>query len=400
MIFLVTGGAGFIGSAFVRYLLSSGSEHKVLVLDALTYAGNPDNISGHLNDHNLLVPDSHRTLGLVGRGPGGEPIDASGPDLDAQRWKRKLDGRHHGTVSLDGLEQEAARLLEGSGALAFVVGNIVDREIVDRLMPLADVVVNFAAETHVDRSILAADAFIRTDVYGTYVLLESARASKGVERFLHVSTDEVYGQTDGPGFRETDPLNPRNPYAASKAGADRLAYAYHKTYGLPVNIVRPSNNFGPFQYPEKLIPVTIIRALKDEGIPVYGDGRQVRDWLYVDDTARAIDLVIQKGRPGEVYNIAGRNEKVNLDVVTRVLSNLDKDEGLIKFVKDRPGHDRRYALDDSRIREELGFTNSDTWESKMDAVVAWYVQNSDWWKRVIDHDREYREFMDAWYADR
>jgi len=261
-------------------------------------------------------------------------------------------------------------------------------------------VVNFAAETHVDRSILNPDQFIKTDVYGTYVLLEAARRNPDLKRFLHVSTDEVYGVASEHSFSEKDPINPRNPYSASKAAADRLVYAYNQTYGLPVNIVRPSNNFGPNQYPEKLIPVMIIKALRDEKLPVYGDGKQVRDWLFVRDTARAIEVVLERAPIGEVYNIAGRNERENIFMVNTILQRLGKSTELINYVKDRPGHDVRYSLDDSKLRDELGYSPEKDFESNLKETIDWYVIYQEWWQKILDHDKEYREFMSRWYKER
>jgi len=244
------------------------------------------------------------------------------------------------------------------------------------------------------------DEFIKTDVYGTYVLLETARNNLNLAKFVHVSTDEVYGVATEKSFCETDPINPRNPYSASKAAADRLVYAYNQTYDLPINIVRPSNNFGPYQYPEKLIPVIITKALKNEKLPVYGDGRQIRDWLYVGDTVRAIDMVIHNGQVGEVYNIAGRNERENIMVIKEILGRLNKPESLISFVQDRPGHDRRYSLDDSKLRSELGFESLESFESNLVKTVDWYLDNQGWWKKILEEDNEYKKFMEEWYKDR
>jgi dTDP-glucose 4,6-dehydratase len=221
-----------------------------------------------------------------------------------------------------------------------------------------------------------------------------------LKKFVHISTDEVYGVTSRTSFVETDPINPRNPYSASKAAADRLAYAYHQTYGLPINIVRPSNNYGSFQYPEKLIPVMIIKALNDESLPVYGDGRQIRDWLFVKDTVKAVDLIRRKAKPGEVYNIAGKNERENIDVVKCILHYLDKPDHLIKHVQDRPGHDIRYSLDDTKIRKELGFTQKGSFEEHLNDTIQWYIDNEAWWKKILSEDIEYKKFMKQWYASR
>ncbi|MCD6451691.1 MAG: dTDP-glucose 4,6-dehydratase, partial [Acidobacteria bacterium] len=275
---LITGGAGFIGSNFIHYLLSRYKDIEVVNLDKLTYAGNLDNLKDVADD---------------------------------PRYR-------------------------------FVKGDICDRKIVSEVISGCELVVHFAAETHVDRSILEAGSFITTDVYGTYVLLEEAKKA-GVKRFIHISTDEVYGSVEEGFSREDDPLKPSNPYSASKAGADRLAYSFFVTYHLPVIIVRASNNFGPYQYPEKIIPLFITNAIDDLILPLYGDGKNIRDWLYVEDHCRAIDLLIEKGKEGEVYNVGGGNLLPNIELTRRILAILGKPETLIRYVADRPGHDRRYA---------------------------------------------------------
>lgn len=395
---LVTGGAGFIGSNFVNHILERREDLQIIVLDSLTYAGNLANLSDHLNGSNTVVPKEHERL---------EPISfdlegrSSAADIskDLERLKFKLNGFEYNQAQVN----ELPRFVEDAIArnwLVLVVGSIEDRNIIEKVMPLCDTVVNFAAETHVDRSILNPDQFIKTDVYGTYVLLEAARKNPSLKRFLHVSTDEVYGVASERSFSEKDPINPRNPYSASKAAADRLVYAYNQTYGLPVNIVRPSNNFGPNQYPEKLIPVMIIKALRDEKLPVYGDGKQVRDWLFVRDTARAIEVILKSAPVGEVYNIAGRNERENIFMVKTILKRLGKSTELINYVKDRPGHDVRYSLDDSKLRNELGYSPEKDFESNLKETIDWYVNNQEWWQKILDHDTEYREFMSRWYKER
>jgi dTDP-glucose 4,6-dehydratase len=312
---LVTGGAGFIGSNFVRHLLRSRPDDGVVNLDKLTYAGNLENLR------------------------------------DVER-----DPRYR-----------------------FVHGDICDGGLVRELMDGVDAVVHMAAETHVDRSNLGADEFLRTNVNGTYVLLEAAR-DKRVGRFLLVSTDEVYGSIAAPGHaRESDPLNPSNPYSASKAGADLLARAYWTTHRLPVVITRSSNNFGPYQYPEKVIPLFITNALEDKPVPLYGDGRNVRDWLYVLDNCAAIDLVLRRGADGEIYNIGGGNEVENVALTREVLRLLGKPESLITPVTDRPGHDRRYALDASKVRA-LGWTPAHTFDDALRASVDWYRTHEEWWR--------------------
>lgn len=317
---LVTGGAGFIGSCFVRHILNKYPNYKVINLDALTYAGNIEN----LND----VKDN--------------------PNYQ------------------------------------FVHGNICDKMLVRELIEQADCVVNFAAESHVDRSITGPEIFIETNVQGTLNLLQASKEI-GVERFLQVSTDEVYGSLGQTGyFKETTPLAPNSPYSASKASADMLVRAYYETYKMPVLNTRCSNNYGPYQYPEKLIPFFISRLLKGEKVPVYGDGLNVRDWLYVYDHCEAIDLVLHKGRVGEVYNIGGHNEKTNMEITKLILDAMGKDETSIEFVKDRLGHDRRYAICNDKIQSELGWMPSLTFEEGIKLTIDWYLNNQAWMKSIED----------------
>ncbi len=323
--FLVTGGAGFIGSNFVRYILGARPDAQVRVLDKLTYAGNLENLES----------------------------------------------------------------LRDDSRFSFTQGDICDEAVVREVMSGADVVVHFAAETHVDRSILHAGDFITTDVLGTYVLLEAARECQ-VERFIQISTDEVYGEVVTGASKETDPLMPRNPYSASKAGADRMAYAFCATYGLPVIITRASNNYGPYQYPEKLIPFFVSRALRDEHLPVYGDGQQVRDWLHVLDHCRALDLIVERGDVGEVYNIGAGEEHPNLEVVHIILETLGKPEDLVEFVKDRPGHDRRYALDCTKVHA-LGWRPQADFSADLPTTVRWFAEHEDWIERSLARSRAYFE---------
>jgi dTDP-glucose 4,6-dehydratase len=278
-----------------------------------------------------------------------------------------------------------------------VHGDICDRETVEPLVAEADHVVNFAAETHVDRSIHDPGDFILTDVFGTYVLLEAFRAAERPQRFVQISTDEVYGAVETGSSKETDPLAPRNPYSASKAGADRLAYSYFVTYDLPVIVTRASNNYGPRQYPEKIIPLFVTNALEDRPLPLYGDGLQVRDWLHVDDHARAIDTVLDRGVLGETYNIGGGHEMTNIDLTKKVLSILDKPESLIEPVADRPGHDRRYSLDTRKL-EALGWKPEVSFDDGLAATVAWYRDNPEWWQRIKNGSASYRDFHDKHYG--
>ncbi len=329
---LVTGGAGFIGSAFVRRLLKRGDAQAVTVLDKLTYAGNRANLAD----------------------------------------------------------------VEGHPGFTFVHGDIADADLVDELARDANVIVNFAAESHVDRSITEPGAFLQTDVIGTFVLLEAARRH-GHERFLQVSTDEVYGNVETGHSDEDATLRPRSPYAASKAGGDLIAGAYHTTYGLAVCITRSSNNFGPYQYPEKVIPLFVTNAIDDEALPLYGDGLQVRDWLYVEDNCAAIELVLERGEAGVTYNVGGGNELTNLELTRTILELLGKPESLVRSVPDRPGHDRRYAVDTSRIRA-LGWSPAHDFRDALAETVRWYREREDWWRPL--KDGEYLDYYRRQYADR
>lgn len=315
---LVTGGAGFIGSCFVRHILNKYDDYKVINLDALTYAGNIDNLNDVKNNPNYK----------------------------------------------------------------FVHGNICDKKLVAELVSQVDAVINFAAESHVDRSITGPEIFIETNVKGTLNLLQASKEAK-IERFLQVSTDEVYGTLGKDGyFYETTPLAPNSPYSASKASADLLVRAYYETYKMPVLNTRCSNNYGPYQYPEKLIPFFISKLLKNEKVPVYGDGLNVRDWLYVYDHCSAIDTVLHKGKIGEVYNIGGHNEKTNLEITKIILNAMGKDESSIEYVQDRLGHDRRYAIDNHKIQTELGWEPSLTFEEGIKLTIDWYLNNQDWIKSI------------------
>ncbi|BAM70879.1 dTDP-glucose 4,6-dehydratase [Methanothermobacter sp. CaT2] len=329
---LVTGGAGFIGSNFIRYMLENHS-YEIINLDALTYCGNLENLAD--------VEDDPR--------------------------------------------------------YTFVKGSITDKELVNRLIADSDAVVNFAAESHVDRSIEDPGIFIRTNVMGTQTLLEASRRH-GVERFIQISTDEVYGSAEEGYFTEDTPLAPNSPYSASKASADLIVRAYNRTYGLPTNITRCSNNYGPYQFPEKLIPLMITNALEDKPLPVYGDGMNVRDWIHVYDHCRAIDLVLHHGRVGEVYNIGGNNERRNIEIVKLIVRELGKDESLIKFVDDRPGHDRRYAIDASKIMDELGWRPTYSFEEGIRETIQWYIENREWWENI--KSGEYLRYYERMYGER
>jgi dTDP-glucose 4,6-dehydratase len=335
---LVTGGCGFIGSNFIRYYLNSHPQDSLINVDKLTYAGNLENLSD----------------------------------------------------------------LSHSPRYQFVKGDIADAPRMEELIRKdVDGIVNFAAESHVDRSIEDPSAFIKTNVFGTFTLLEAIRGiSPGRSiRFLHVSTDEVYGSLGQTGaFTEETPLAPNSPYSASKTSADLLVRSYHHTYKLPAIITRCSNNYGPYQFPEKLIPLLISNALEDKELPIYGDGMNVRDWIYVEDHCRAIDLVLHHGKEGEVYNIGGQSEKTNLSVVKTILDRLGKPHSLIRFVTDRPGHDRRYAIDFSKIERELGWRPSVSFEVGISRTIEWYLTHRDWWKRV--KTGEYLEYYKRTYENR
>ncbi len=313
---LVTGGAGFIGSNFIRYMLNKRDDIQIINLDKLTYAGNLDNLKDVGND---------------------------------DRYE-------------------------------FVKGDICDPGIVNQCVKKSDIVLNFAAESHVDRSIGSADDFINTDVYGVYILLEAAK-EYGVEKFVQISTDEVYGSINKGYFRETDTLMPSSPYAASKAGGDRLVYSYFVTHNIPVVIPRSSNNFGPYQYPEKLIPLFITNALENKVLPIYGDGKNVRDWLYVTDNCKAIELIMEKGENGEVYNVGAGNEKNNLEITDIILKKLNKSKDLMKFIEDRKGHDRRYALDTDKLAK-LGWKPETSFKKAMEETIEWYIDNRWWWENI------------------
>jgi dTDP-glucose 4,6-dehydratase len=277
-----------------------------------------------------------------------------------------------------------------------VRGDVADTSLVTPLLARSQIVVHFDAETHVDRSIAGALQFVRTDVIGTAVLLEAARSARRLERFIQISTDEVYGSVATGASRETDELKPRNPYSASKTAADRLAYSYFATYGVPVVIVRPSNNYGPYQYPEKVIPLFVTNAIDERPLPLYGDGQNVRDWLYVVDHCRALDLLIAKGQIGEVYNVGGGNEVRNVDLTRRILALLDRPESLIQPTPDRPGHDRRYCLDSSKI-QALGWQPETPFEEGLQSTVAWYRENEWWWRPIKDRDPSFQAYYDAHY---
>lgn len=338
---IVTGGAGFIGSNFVYYMLKKYPFYRIVCLDALTYAGNLSTLERAMKDH----PDNFR----------------------------------------------------------FVKGDIRDAELVENLFveEKPDIVVNFAAESHVDRSILNPQEFLQTNIMGPQVLMDACR-KHGVKRYHQVSTDEVYGDLplDRPDlfFTENTNLHASSPYSASKASADLVVMAYHRTYGLPVSISRCSNNYGPYHFPEKLIPLMIINALNDKPLPVYGDGLNVRDWLYVEDHCKAIDMIIHGDCVGEVYNVGGHNEKSNIEIVKLILKELGKPESLITYVEDRKGHDRRYAIDPAKIQRELGWEPETKFENGIVKTIQWYLDHKDWWEEIISG--EYQNYYDKMYGEK
>ena len=336
---IVTGGAGFIGANFVYYELEKHPEDRIICLDKLTYAGNLETLEDAMKNPNFR----------------------------------------------------------------FVKGDIADKECVEKLFEeeKPDIVVNFAAESHVDRSIEDPGIFLKTNIIGTQVLMDACR-KYGIKRYHQVSTDEVYGDLplDRPDlfFTEETPIHTSSPYSSSKAGADLLVLAYHRTYGLPVTISRCSNNYGPYHFPEKLIPLMISRALADESLPVYGKGENVRDWLYVKDHCAAIDLVMREGKVGEVYNVGGHNEKSNLEVVKIILEKLGKPESLITYVTDRPGHDMRYAIDPTKIHDELGWLPETKFEDGIEDTIEWYLNNKEWWENILSG--EYQNYFDKMYKEK
>ena len=342
MRYLVTGGAGFIGSNFIRFLFNKyGDEAKVVNLDKLTYAGIRENLAEYEGRPNYRFV--------------------------------------HGDIAKPEDVAKAYSGVDGSGV---------------------DVVVNFAAETHVDRSLMEAGSFIETDVHGVLVLLEEARKhAPKLRRFVQISTDEVYGSIDKGSFSESDPLNPRNPYSASKAGGDRMAYAYAQTYDLPVIVTRASNNFGPWQYPEKLIPLFVTNAIDNLPLPLYGDGKNIRDWLFAEDHCAAIDFLIEHGNNSETYNIGGGNELENREITHKILELLDKPKSLIKPVADRQGHDRRYSLDTSRL-DNAGFRCTRNFDEALARTVRWYVENEPWWRGIKERSAEYKAYYAKQYANR
>jgi len=331
---MVTGGAGFIGSNFIQYMLKQYKDISLVNLDVLTYAGNLENL----------------------------------------------------------------KAIQKDSRYSFIKGSISDRSTVNNALNSGfDYVINFAAESHVDRSIMDASPFIETNIKGTQVLLEGIKQYP-VKKYVQISTDEVYGSIDKGSFTEKSGLDPNSPYSASKASADLLCHSYFVTFGLPVVITRCTNNFGPYQFPEKLIPLAVSNALENKQIPVYGDGLNIRDWIYTLDHCSAIDCVMQKGLPGEIYNVGSGNEKTNLDLLHTLLQILDKPDSLLTFVKDRPGHDRRYALDTSKIRKELSWGPSYSFEKAMAQTVDWYLKNEAWWRRIKSGD--YTRYYDELYGNR
>ena len=365
---LVTGAAGFIGSEFVRHVLEARPEWRLTLLDALRYAGRFENLSG--------VGSGLETVAVRGHVPPKAAEKALGP---------------LGLVPLKELPGKAKDPSRKPGSpLLLVLGDVADALLSQTIVPAVDAVVHFAAETHVDRSLQDPGPFVWTNVQGTCALLEGARRSPNLGRFLHVSTDEVYGDAAETGpLDEDSPLRPCNPYSVTKAAAEQMVGAYARAWKIPAVVVRPTNNFGPRQFPEKFVPTVTTRALLGERVPLYGDGRQVRDWLHVGDTARAVRLVLERGQVGGTYNVAGRNPMENRDVARTVLRMLGLGEDRVEHVEDRPGHDRAYFVNDDRIRAELGFENTPGFESLLESTVEWYRENQAWWMPLVDRlDKE------------
>jgi len=331
---LITGGAGFMGSNFIHHILSKYPDYHVTNLDKLTYSGNLENL-------------------------------------------KDIENNPHYT---------------------FVKGDIQDKELVNNLLKECDAIVNYAAETHVDRSILTPDEFVRTDVLGSFNILEAVK-NNNVSKFVQISTDEVFGSIEEGKFTEKSPFEPNSPYAASKAGGDLLCRSYFVTYKTPVIVTHSCNFFGPYHYPEKFIPLSIVNLLQGKKIPVYGDGLQIREWIYTEDHCNAVDTILHKGEIGEVYNISSEKEWKNIDVVKLLLKMMEKDESFIEFVKDRPGHDRRYALDDSKLRTQLGWKPQYEFEDALTKTVEWFKNNESWWKNIIEKS-DYKEYYQKQYKDR
>ncbi len=400
---LVTGGAGFIGSNFVKHLFEAKVARKVVVLDAFTYAGTPENLADLIDGREILIASEGEGFERIGWKLSGH-WQVLGPKEVPCQWEPKLKPYPKALVGREELRERLDGFAASDAGFLLVVGSITDAPVVEALIERVDAVVNFAAETHVDRSILNPGAFLTTDVVGTYTLLDAARkagwSSDSGHRFLHISTDEVYGVAPQGSFTERASINPRNPYSAAKAAADRLAASFFTTYGLPVLMVRPSNNFGPYQYPEKLVPVMVINALHDKPLPIYGDGRQKREWLFVKDCCSGIATVLTKGKLGEVYNISAGNERENIEVVHRILNRIGKPPTLIRHVKDRPGHDTRYSISAEKLRQQLGWKPAHSFEDAMDATIDWYVNNREWWQRILERDEEYKRFWKEWYGER
>ena len=382
--YLVTGGAGFIGSHFVKACADKGN--KVVVIDNLDYSGNPENLSGYID--RVYIQETVKeyyplgeTFGLLHKTPV-DPVRSFGIPVE----------------KFDFVERLIEDFYPSTNNVLLIMGNIIDRALLSSILLDIDFVVHFAAETHVDRSHLFPESFIVSDILGTFILMEAVKDG-GIKRFVHISTDEVYGETpEATSFDETSPLMPTNPYAASKAASDRIAHSYYHSHGVPVIVMRLSNNYGPYQFPEKFIPLMTIRAIQGKPLPVYGDGYQEREWIHVNDTIRSIELVVERGAPGEIYNVKGETRIRNIEVVKKILDFLGKPASLIKHVKDRPSHDRRYSMKNEKIRE-LGFAPQVEFEHGIEQTIQWYVQHRGWWERILNENRKFSEFFDKWYRE-
>lgn len=393
---VVTGGLGFIGSNYVRAALKHGE--RVVVVDAMAYAARLENVADCW-DGSLVFADfgtlPRRCDLRVERNPAQAVLRLEGDERRDLSHRRIADYRS--VESLKRLEEELRLWRESESRLFLLIADVASMEFWPALLERASAIVHFAAETHVDRSILSAEPFLYSDLHGTYAILEAIRRGSWRGRLLHVSTDEVYGEADDRPFTEDAPLLPRNPYSVAKAAADRMVAAFVHTYGVNAVIVRPSNNFGPYQYPEKLIPLVTVRALLERYLPVYGDGSQMREWLFVGDCVAGVRAALERGRTGEAYNLGGGEPRRNLEVVERILSLLDRPRDLIRHVADRPGHDRKYWLDSSKASRELDWRPQAEFTDALAETVYWYRDNPDWWRPVLERDPEYRQFIDAWY---
>ncbi len=410
---VITGALGFIGSHVLEHWLERGN--RAIVVDALTYAGRLENVDSFLQDEErtLWIPlwgSLPRRYRISHRLEHGDLYDRKDVLLLIRTVEeteaRNLFPRIPSSWQVRPLPiredlQEVIREWEASDRrVLFLLSEVENQELWEVLLKETDVVFHLAAETHVDRSILDPEPFLFSDIHGTFAILHAIRETGWKGRMVHVSTDEVYGEAHDRPFRESDPLLPRNPYSVSKLAADRLVWSYHHTYGLDTVIVRPSNNYGPRQFPEKLIPLMTVRALLELPLPVYGDGQQMREWLHVRDCVEGIFAAFERGESGEAYNLGGGNLRPNLEVVQRILDILGRPGSLIRFVEDRPGHDRKYWLDSTRAARELDWTPRTSFDEGLEETVRWYASHPEWWSPILEKDPQFRRFYEKWYQNR